>query len=700
MTPIDDHLLQRHRTSSRFPKRPISLPVGAGLLTLILAAALWLNIGPAAALPLLCAAAGLVAGGLIADPKSTADGSKAEFARIFERAELPTYLVTSDGKIDAQNAAACSLAPTGQDLSEVLAAASADRLADFYRLARRATTHGMADQAISLDGKTWRLSASPFCASMQVWRLHPGEAGLDHAAVAPREVGDETAPQRYANYGPDELLEDLPVALSRLDKNGLILFANRAARRLLGGDGVEHRPISAFVEGLGKPMPNRVADTMAGKAQGRSEVARGLGDGMEGFLQVTMTRMEGPDEPTILAVLSDATELKTLEAQFVQSQKMQAVGQLAGGVAHDFNNLLTAINGHCDLLLLRHLQGDADHSDLIQIRQNANRAAALVRQLLAFSRKQTLQPQVLHLYDTLAELANLLNRLLGEKVALEIQNSEDIWAVRVDERQLEQVIVNLVVNARDAMPTGGVVSLTTEKATLAEPLERDRAIVPAGDYSVIKVADSGVGIPRDRLAKIFEPFYTTKKVGEGTGLGLSTAYGIIKQMDGFIFADSTPGEGSVFSIFLPAHELAPGATEVSAPKMSALPKAVAGQGVILLAEDEAPVRAFAVRALQMRGYTVLEADCGERALEILEDESVEVDLFVSDVVMPGLDGPTWVSEALKRQPGVATVFMSGYSQDTFVDGRTDIPRSSYLAKPFTLNDLIERVREDMERADT
>ncbi|MEM8659104.1 MAG: ATP-binding protein, partial [Pseudomonadota bacterium] len=469
-------------------------------------------------------------------------------------------------------------------------------------------------------------------------------------------------------YSPDTLLEDLPVSLARLDPSGTVLFANRAARRLLGETGVEGRPFGALLEGLGKPMPNRIADTIAGKSQGRSEVARSLRPGAEGFLQVTMTRMEGPDGPTLLSVLSDATELKTLEAQFVQSQKMQAVGQLAGGIAHDFNNLLTAINGHCDLLLLRHLQGDADHSDLIQIRQNANRAAALVRQLLAFSRKQTLQPQVLNLYDTLAELANLLNRLLGEKVALKIENAEDIWSVRVDERQLEQVIVNLVVNARDAMPTGGVVGLKTEKVTLDVPLERDRAIVPPGDYAVIRVSDSGIGIPKDQIAKIFEPFFTTKKVGEGTGLGLSTAYGIIKQMDGFIFVDSTQGEGSEFSVYLPANDIdAPNLADgEDAPRTK--PKAQTGTGVILLAEDEAPVRAFAVRALQMRGYTVLEADCGERALEILEDETVKVDLFVTDVVMPGIDGPSWVTKALETRPNTSTVFISGYSQDTFVDG--------------------------------
>ncbi len=704
MTPIDDR-----PAPIRWPKRSQLLrpPFLIGSATLLVGMAIymaWLSAGPVTGMVLAIAAAGLSLGFVALKNLSGSKGLDASCLEVFESSPLPSYLVATDGRIEAHNAAARRQAPVGQQLTDVLAGALPDQEADLYRLGRRADAEGYAIQNVQLDGSDWTLSAEPFGRGRQVWRLRrepmEGFAPSPHAATpeeeAPRIAVGTRA--RWTAYSPDTMLEGLPVALARLDGQGNVLFANRAARRLLGEDSVEGRQISSFLEGLGKPMSSRIVDTMAGKAQGRSEVARGLRQGIEGFLQVTMTRMESPDGPTVLAVMSDATELKTLEAQFVQSQKMQAVGQLAGGIAHDFNNLLTAINGHCDLLLLRHLQGDGDHSDLIQIRQNANRAAALVRQLLAFSRKQTLRPQVLHLYDTLAELANLLNRLLGEKVALEINNSENIWPVRVDERQLEQVIVNLVVNARDAMPTGGVVALMTEKHTLTEPLERDRATVPAGDYSVVKVSDSGVGIPPDRLAKIFEPFFTTKKVGEGTGLGLSTAYGIIKQMDGFIFVDSTPGEGSVFSIYLPAHEAAGAVVDVGPEKeVAAQPKTMAGHGVILLAEDEAPVRAFAVRALQMRGYTVLEADCGERALEILEDETVEVNMFVSDVVMPGVDGPTWVAEALKKRPNVSTVFMSGYSQDTFVDGRVEIPRSTYLAKPFTLNDLIEQVRDHMEK---
>ncbi len=568
----------------------------------------------------------------------------------------------------------------------LLATCAEDGASALFRLGRQADSAGWAEVMLDIGGTAHRLQATRMDNGNQLWEVRPG-------------AGTPPAPAPPQLSGKDNDLEVLPVAIARLDAEGRIEFCNKVARRLLGAAAKPGACLPDLLEGLGKPMPDRIRETIGGRAEGRSEVARRKAEDADGFLQVTMTRMIAEEGTTIIVVLSDATELKTLEAQFVQSQKMQAVGQLAGGIAHDFNNLLTAINGHCDLLLLRHRQHDTDHSDLIQIRQNANRAAALVRQLLAFSRKQTLRPQVLHLYDSLAELANLLNRLLGEKVELTIENAEDIWPVRVDERQLEQVIVNLVVNARDAMQEGGVVSLRTRKVTLDEPMERDRAIVAPGNYAVIEVADTGSGIPPDKIDKIFEPFFTTKKVGEGTGLGLSTAYGIIKQMEGFIFVDSVVDQGTIFRIYLPAHtEIAatepPGRQDPVEPPRFRDPT---GNGVVLLVEDEAPVRAFAARALQLRGYTVIEADCGEAALDVLEDETLGVDLFVSDVVMPGLDGPSWVRKAYEKRPDASTVFVSGYSEDMVIDGSAAVPRSSYLAKPFTLNDLVERVRDHMER---
>jgi two-component system cell cycle sensor histidine kinase/response regulator CckA len=528
-------------------------------------------------------------------------------------------------------------------------------------------------------------------------------AGSGHAVravVLPRDDGGRDVlliPLDIAEVSglvPDHFLEDLPVALARLEVSGRLTYANAAARALLGARAEPGVNIAELIEGMGRPIAERIADTARGRALGRSEVARGLVEGAEIFLQVAFTRTVLDGAPSLLAVLSDATELKTLEAQFVQSQKMQAVGQLAGGVAHDFNNLLTAINGHCDLLLMRHDVADVEHGDLMQIRQNANRAAALVRQLLAFSRKQTLRPTVINLQDTLSELTHLLNRLLTDKVTLRIAHGPDLWPVRVDERQFEQVIMNLVVNARDAMPRGGEVRITTRNERLEADLHRDRAVVLPGDYVVVEVADSGTGIPEGKLNKIFEPFYTTKQVGEGTGLGLSTAYGIIKQTGGFIFADSPPGEGAVFTIYLPAYDKVEPAP---APEPEARrARDLTGRGLVLLVEDEDPVRSFAARALRLRGYTVVEATSGEAAIEILADPDLRVDILVSDVIMPGLDGPAWVREARLQRPETKVIFMSGYAEDAFVGGDSGVPGAAFLPKPFTLNELTQKVKDLLE----
>ncbi|MBY5932480.1 response regulator [Tateyamaria omphalii] len=488
--------------------------------------------------------------------------------------------------------------------------------------------------------------------------------------------------------------EDLPVPLVRFSPEGEVRSFNRSAADLIGPALVAGEHISDLMAGLGRPITDWLEETVSDRAVQQSEFLRLTRADKEMFVQVALNRMQEDGEVSIIAVLADATELKTLEAQFVQSQKMQAIGQLAGGVAHDFNNLLTAISGHCDLLLLRHDQGDPDYSDLVQINQNANRAAALVGQLLAFSRKQTLRPEELDLRDTMSDLTHLLNRLVGEKVTLTLSHDPVLKPIRADKRQLEQVLMNLVVNARDAMPEGGEIQIQTESMTLTEPLERDRVNVPAGEYICLRVVDQGVGISPDKLQKVFEPFYTTKKTGEGTGLGLSTAYGIVKQTGGFIFVDSTLGQGTCFSIIFPVLE----APAVKAPAPKAPAKVVEpkhGDGVILLVEDEAPVRAFASRALRLRGYTVLEADSAEAALKTLEDATLNVDLFVTDVVMPGKDGPSWVREALQDRPDVRVVFVSGYAEDRLSDQQREIPNSVFLPKPFSLNDLAETVHQQL-----
>ncbi|HIP22382.1 MAG TPA: response regulator [Rhodobacteraceae bacterium] len=492
------------------------------------------------------------------------------------------------------------------------------------------------------------------------------------------------------------ILDDLPVALIRLSTDGVIVGVNGAARTLLGNANLVGKNFSEEIEGLGRSMRVRVAEALKGSGIRTTEMGRFLKNGKEIFLQVSLMAMRFANRDCLVVVLSDKTELKILEAQFVQSQKMQAVGQLAGGVAHDFNNLLTAINGHCDLLLLRHEAGDQDYGDLIQIRQNANRAAALVRQLLAFSRKQTLRPKVLKLARTLAQLSQLLNRLLGEKVNLKIDIAEDLNLVRVDERQLEQVIMNLVVNARDAMLDGGDVMISADNVELKKPLERDRATVPIGTYVCISIKDTGTGIAPDNIAKIFEPFFTTKRVGEGTGLGLSTVYGIIKQTGGFVFVDSILEQGTNFIVYLPCYvgEISSEPDEIET--QPAMPIEADLSGRILLVEDEDPVRSFAARALRLRGYKVDEAESAEKALELLALNGAQYDLYISDIIMPGKDGPTWVREALQKHPKTKVIFMSGYAEDAFEDGKPDIRDAGFLQKPFSLAELSASVGQRLQ----
>jgi two-component system cell cycle sensor histidine kinase/response regulator CckA len=374
---------------------------------------------------------------------------------------------------------------------------------------------------------------------------------------------------------------------------------------------------------------------------------------------------------------------------------MQAVGQLAGGVAHDFNNILTAILGTCDLMMMRHTPGDSDYDDIQQIRSNSNRAASLTRQLLAFSRQQTLRPQVLQLPDVVAEVSHLLTRLLGERIKLQVKHGRGLGPVRADPGQLEQVIVNLAVNARDAMVAkdpegGGTLTLQTFAVSADDVRRMGTDILPIGDYTALKVADTGVGISSHILGKIFEPFFTTKEVGKGTGLGLSTVYGIVKQSGGFIFAESQVRKGTAFTIYLPVHRARPSDGPVRAKDKEKATE-LWGTGTVLLVEDENMVRAVAERALVRHGYTVLSAENGEEALEILGREE-KIDLMISDVVMPTMDGPATVRAARKTHPALPILFISGYAEEQLRKS-IDIPNVAFLAKPFSVQQLAETVRE-------
>ncbi|WP_225889909.1 hybrid sensor histidine kinase/response regulator [Indioceanicola profundi] len=398
--------------------------------------------------------------------------------------------------------------------------------------------------------------------------------------------------------------------------------------------------------------------------------------------------------PGLILHVVDMTGQKNLEAQFAQSQKMQAIGQLAGGVAHDFNNLLTAMIGFCDLLLLRHKPGDHSFIDIMQIKQNANRAANLVRQLLAFSRQQTLQPRVLNITDVLGELSNLLRRLIGENIELRMVHGRDLGLVKVDQGQLEQVIINLAVNARDAMAGGGRLTITTSNFSAEKPVNRQTEVMPPGDYVVVEVQDTGCGIPKENLQRIFEPFFSTKEIGSGTGLGLSTVYGIVRQTGGFVFVDSVPGEGATFSIFLPRH-VETVQTAAAAEAKERTPADLTGMGTILLVEDEDAVRVFGARALRNKGYHVMEARHAEQALELLRKDGVQIDLIITDVVMPQMDGPTLIKEVRKFRPEIKVIFISGYTEDRFRSAMDDGETLEFLPKPFSLKQLASKVKEVM-----
>jgi len=498
-----------------------------------------------------------------------------------------------------------------------------------------------------------------------------------------------------------------PIGIVVLDESDTIAEANVAFAQMLGG---------APVAGTGTRIEDLVAESDRAEIEERLKLARGgraigpmevrLATRPERVAQVYVSRLDPSTAGVsgLLLHLIDTTEQKNLELQFAQSQKMQAVGQLAGGIAHDFNNLLTAMIGFCDLLLLRHQPGDQSFADIMQVKQNANRAANLVRQLLAFSRQQTLRPKVLDITDVLADLSNLLRRLMGETIELKMVHGRDLGLVKVDQGQFEQVIINLAVNARDAMAGGGTLTIRTANVTAEESTRLGHELMPPGEYVSVEVADTGKGIPKDIIGKIFEPFFTTKEVGAGTGLGLSTVYGIIKQTGGFVFPDSDVGKGAIFRIYLPRHKQQAGQASVQASDADVAERKaghdLTGKGTVLLVEDEDAVRIFAARALRNKGYKVIEASSGDVALEQMRKHPGRIDVLVSDVVMPNMDGPTLAREIRIERPDLRIIFISGYAEDAF---RRNLDRDAeidFLPKPFSLKQLAGKVKEVMERTGT
>ncbi len=524
--------------------------------------------------------------------------------------------------------------------------------------------------------------------------------GLAHALVLNRGPGEAeeagAAELRFAR-----LFHSAPIAIATVDANGFISATNAAFMRLFGAAGDDGGKVSldSMVEPDSHQALRRALDAAFAR-QGLIEpvdIAFAGDKERSGRIYLSPIEQTDGDNEAAIAYAIDTTEQRALEMQIAQGQKMQAVGQLAGGIAHDFNNMLTAIIGFSDFLLMNHRPTDPAFQDIMNIKQNANRAAGLVRQLLAFSRQQTLRPQLLALGDVLSELSILLSRLLGENIELKLDQAFDLWPVKADLHQFEQVIINLAVNARDAMPDGGKLVIRT--ANISEPDSRElgeRHITP-GEYVLIEVSDTGTGMSPEVKHKIFEPFFSTKEIGRGTGLGLSTVYGIVKQTGGYIFAESEQGTGTIMRVYLPRYiESAAEVEQGKIERRPEKPKDLTGRGTVLLVEDEDAVRSFAARALGQRGYHVLQATTGTEALEVFANHQGEVDLVVSDVVMPEMDGPTLCEHLRRERPDLKVIFISGYAEDSFRQHLAENADFMFLQKPFDLKELAAAVKAALE----
>jgi two-component system, cell cycle sensor histidine kinase and response regulator CckA len=504
----------------------------------------------------------------------------------------------------------------------------------------------------------------------------------------------------------EALLARLPLGLAMVDREGRLLFANSAFLRVVGQEegGTPPYPSDLVI----REDKGALADAIRRHAQGaitQGDVAVRLSATPDEPVLMSLAAVRGLGDCAVLISLKDSTEETRLKHEIAQASKMQAVGQLAGGVAHDFNNVLTAIIGYCDLMLMRHTPGDSDYDDIQQIKANSNRAASLTRQLLAFSRQQTLRPQVLQLPDVVAEVSTLLKRLIGERITLEVSHDRGLGAVRADPVQLEQVLLNLAVNARDAMADNrvpGVLKLMTRRVTAEMVRAMKTDTLPIGDYTALVVEDNGHGIRPGQIDKIFEPFFTTKDRGKGTGLGLSTVYGIVRQSGGFIDAESEFGKWTRFTIHFPVH--VPDPAEAAEPVPERLVETRRRQwtagGRVLLVEDEDTVRAVAERALVRQGYEVTTASDGEEGLETLVaayEAGEKFDLVVSDVVMPTMDGPAMAREIRARRPELPFLFMSGYAEET-LRREIDIPNMHFLPKPFSVQQIVEAVENVLREA--
>jgi len=618
------------------------------------------------------------------------------------RANIAWAITTSDGAVVDCNEVyrKMSGAKEGEAAPPPeLALAGEPSAAVLYRLTRGAAEGTAREESFAVaPGIELVAAVRPLSNGQTAWwftpRLSTPSANIHPVEKAP-PVAAAATPIPVAPPGIGGVFHDAPVGVAFASGDGRIVDANPAFAKFFGVTAaLIGRGVGELVDAADRA---RVGELIARAASGAHNTASaelkasGVDDRMAELFASPISGGRA------ILYLVDVSEQRALETKFAQSQKMQAVGQLAGGVAHDFNNLLTVIIGNSEFLLMRHQAGDPSFKEINEIHQNALRAANLVRQLLAFSRKQTLQPRVLTLREAIGELGQLLRRLVGDTIDVKMEYGADLWPVHADEAQLSNAIINLVVNARDAMPKGGTVTIRSANESMVSAAAFGTAVMPAGDYVRIEVADTGSGIAPEHLGKIFDPFFTTKPVGQGTGLGLATVYGIVKQTGGFIDVKSEVGKGTTFQIYLPRHcadETAPAASEAAA----AGPRDVTGQDTIMLVEDEEAVRSFAARALRMRGYNVIEASGGEEALERMKRETAPIHLLITDVVMPNMDGPTLVRHVKRMKPDMAVIFMSGYAEEAFRRNDENAADLHFLPKPFGLKQLAAKVKEVLSGA--
>ena len=651
-----------------------------------------IHAGPStrAGLMLLIGLAGVACLGLFAVRNSAAPAPAAEPGadKLIDALSEPAAIAAADGRIHAANASwrlvlgAASRLPKGGP--------SAASLFSALTAARRGET---AQASIRNNGSEHSATVAPLGERRFLVRLaEPAPLALPRAAAEVLDAFNTAKPP------PPKVLDAFaaasPFGAALLD--GEDPFAATI---------VEANPTLSAVAGGG------AAGTVFGDlidAASRADATQKLADGHVGALEVRLACDQAKVAHLYLsktdgrwvAYLVDVSEQKQIELQLSQSQKMQAIGQLAGGVAHDFNNLLTAIFMQLDVLAQRHPVGDPSYEGLNEIRSTSARAADLVRELLAFSRKQTVQRETLDLGELISECEVLLRRVLYEDVKLETEYGRNLPHVRADRSQIETAVMNLAVNARDAVRAhgGGVVRIRLARLTQDEAVAHGYPAAQ-GDQALIEVSDDGPGIAPDVIDKIFDPFFTTKPVGEGTGLGLATVYGIVKQSDGWISVASKAGEGAAFRIFLPVHVPSASAPAL-VPVVKAPPKArdLSGAGRILFVEDEDAVRGVAAKLLRARGYEVIEAASGEEALELAEEYAGKIDLMISDVVMPGMQGPDLLKHARIYLAGAPVMFISGYAEAEFSNLLEGEENVSFLPKPIDIKTLAERVKQELQKA--